>query len=121
MSFFSRKKDKKPENFEDILKKFDALKHDFNKLVSDMEALKKDGVKNLKKFGIVRFNPFSEIGSNQSFSIVVMDEENNGFVITSLFTRNENRVYGKPIKNGVSEYQLTDEEKEAIKKAQIRQ
>lgn len=119
MLFFSRKKDD-PKNFDEMLKQFKDLKENFQKLSQEMKDLKKESLANLNKVGVVRFNPFSEIGSNQSFSIAVMDEGNNGFVITSLFTRNENRVYGKPIKNGISEYQLTDEEKEAIKKAQTK-
>jgi len=70
-----------------------------------------------QKSGIVRFNPFKEIGSNQSFSIALLDRKDNGFVITSLYGREENRVYAKPVKRGKSEFSLSDEEQEAIKKA----
>jgi len=68
---------------------------------------------------MIRFNPFNETGGNQSFSVAILDGNDCGIVISSLFSRNENRVYGKPIKNGVSEFPLTDEEKEAIRLAQI--
>jgi hypothetical protein len=67
--------------------------------------------------GIVRFNPFSEVGGDQSFSIALLNENDDGVVITSLYTRQENRVYGKPIKNSQSEYSLSEEEKKAIEKA----
>jgi len=67
--------------------------------------------------GIIRFNPFSEVGGDQSFSLALLNESNDGVVITSLYTRQENRVYGKPIKNGQSEYTLSEEEKQAIEKA----
>jgi hypothetical protein len=118
MSIFSKKKPQEPQNIDEILAQFKELKEQFAKLSLEMEKLKKEELINLKKVGVVRFNPFSEMGSNQSFSAAIMDSENNGLVITSLFTRSENRVYGKPLKNGGSEYPLTDEEKEAIKKAQ---
>jgi hypothetical protein len=118
MSLFSKKKPQEPQNINELLAQFKELKEQFAKLSLEMENLKKDGLVNLKKIGVVRFNPFSEMGSNQSFSAAIMDSGNNGLVITSLFNRSENRVYGKPLKNGGSEYPLTDEEKEAIKKAQ---
>ena len=69
--------------------------------------------------GIVRFNPFSGVGSDQSFSVALLDKNDNGIVITSLYNREGNRVYAKPIKTGVSEYLLSTEEKSAIEKAQI--
>ena len=67
--------------------------------------------------GVVRYNPFSDTGSDQSFSIALLDSDNNGMVITSLYSRDGNRVYAKPVKNNVSEYSLSNEEKEAIIKA----
>ncbi len=73
--------------------------------------------KTFQKLGVVRFNPFSEMGGNQSFVIALLDNQNNGFVISSLFIKEGNRVYTKPIKNGKSDHALSDEEKEAIERA----
>lgn len=73
--------------------------------------------KTIQKTGIVRFNQFSGIGGNQSFTIALLDEKNNGFVISSLFTQEGNRVYAKAIKNGESDHSLSEEEKEAILRA----
>jgi len=69
------------------------------------------------KLGVVRFNPFNNLGGNQSFVIALLDGQNNGFVISSLFIKEGNRVYTKAVINGISEHSLSDEEKEAIKKA----
>ncbi len=67
----------------------------------------------------VRFNPFKDIGtgSNQSFSTAFLDEEGNGVVVSSLYSRDRVSVYSKPLKKYSSEYDLTDEEKEAVAKA----
>ncbi|MEK7614443.1 MAG: DUF4446 family protein [Patescibacteria group bacterium] len=67
----------------------------------------------------VRFNPFKDIGtgSNQSFSTAFLDEEGNGVVVSSLYSRDRVSVYSKPLKKHSSEYDLTDEEKEAVAKA----
>ena len=71
----------------------------------------------IQKTGVVRFNPFSEIGGDQSFSIALLNKNNDGLVITSLYTRERNRVYAKPIIKGKSQYLLSKEEKEALEKA----
>jgi hypothetical protein len=118
MSLFSKNKKKEPQNVDEVLAQFELLKERFEKLSQEVEAVKTAGAASLKKIAVIRFNPFSELGSDQSFSAAILDEANNGLVITSLFTRSENRVYGKPIKSGSSVYKLTEEEKEAIKKAQ---
>ncbi|MBZ1345246.1 MAG: DUF4446 family protein [Candidatus Nealsonbacteria bacterium] len=114
---FFRKKKKEPENLNQILTRFNQLETNFEKISQELEKLKKENLFDIKKVGMVRFNPFQEIGGNQSFSLVFLDGNDNGVVITSLYTREGNRVYGKPIKNGKSEYSLSKEEEKAIEKA----
>ena len=111
---FFRKKKKEPENLKEILSQLKNLKEDFEKILKELESLKKENEFNIQKVGMVRFNPFKEIGGDQSFSIALLDGNDDGVVITSLYSREGNRVYGKPIKGGQSEYLLSGEEKEAI-------
>jgi len=114
---FFKKKKKEPENFGEILAYFRNLEKSFEKLSEGLENLKKESRFSIQKIGIVRFNPFSEVGSDQSFSIALLNGNNDGVVITSIYAREGNRVYGKSIKNGASKYSLSDEEKKAISKA----
>jgi hypothetical protein len=72
--------------------------------------------KSLKQVGLVRYNPFAESGSNQSFSIAFLDEKGDGAVVSGLYTRENIKVYAKPIKDYKSEYTLTPEEEKAIKR-----
>ena len=67
----------------------------------------------------VRFNPFKGdgSGSNQSFATAFINEEKNGVVISSMYSRDHISVFSKPIKNLLSEYELTAEEREAMNKA----
>jgi hypothetical protein len=74
--------------------------------------------KSVQKIGLVRFNPFENTGSNQSFAISLLDEKNDGIVISSLYSRDKMGVYAKPIVNGKSEYSLSEEEEEAIEQAE---
>jgi hypothetical protein len=70
----------------------------------------------LHKIGVIRFNPFKDIGGDQSFAIALLDGKNSGLVISSLHTREGTRVYTKPVTKGESKkYPLTEEEKQAIK------
>lgn len=68
----------------------------------------------IQKVGIVRFNAFDNVGSDLSYSVALLDGNDNGVVITSLFTRDGSTTYGKPIMGGKSRYPLSAEEIKAI-------
>jgi hypothetical protein len=114
---FFKKEKKEPKDLKEILSDFKKLEEKLDKVLGEMKKLENKQKFSVQKLGIVRFNPFSEVGSDQSFSMALLNEENDGVVITSLYTRQENRVYGKPIKDSGSDYSLSEEEKSAIEKA----
>jgi len=116
MDFFKKTK-KEPKDLKEVLANFKELEQRLDNLLEEMKKLENRQKFSVQKLGVVRFNPFSEVGSDQSFSVALLNEENDGVVITSLYTRQENRVYGKPIKDSQSEYTLSEEEKRAIEKA----
>jgi len=118
MQFFHKKQPKEPQNIDEVLARFKELQNECRTLRAEINNLKEKNRFNVNKVGVVRFNPFGELGSNQSFSLALLDGNGCGAVVTSLFTREANRVYAKPIKNGESEFKLTNEEKEAIQLAQ---
>ena len=114
---FFKKRKEEPKNLKEVLAELAMTQKHVEALSQELKHLKEKSRFCFQKMGVVRFNPFNEVGSNQSFSVAFLDENNDGLVITSLYTREENRVYGKPIKNGLSEYSLSSEEKQAIEKA----
>lgn len=65
----------------------------------------------------IRFNPFAGTGSggNQSFATALVDEEGNGVVLSTLYSREKVSVFAKPIIARSSEFGLTDEEREVLK------
>ncbi len=71
----------------------------------------------IKKVGVVKFNPFSETGGVQSFSLALLNSHDDGFVLTSLHSRSGTRSYLKPVQNGVSDLELSAEEKKALREA----
>jgi hypothetical protein len=69
------------------------------------------------KVGLSRFNPFQNMGGDQSFVLCLLDNTNSGAIITSLHNRDSTRVYAKQIKNGQGESQsLSDEEVKLLAK-----
>jgi sugar-specific transcriptional regulator TrmB len=71
----------------------------------------------IQKYSIVRYRAFDDVGSDLSFSIALLDNKNSGVVVTGIYGRNECTTFAKPIENGISKYDLSDEEKLAIKNA----
>ncbi len=69
----------------------------------------------------VRFNPFAGStgsGGNQSFATAFINEHGDGVVISSLYARDHVSIFAKPVSKGTSEFELSDEESQAIKTAQ---
>jgi hypothetical protein len=71
----------------------------------------------LRHIGLVRFNPFDDTGSDQSFAIALLDDRRDGVVLTGLHGRNTTRVFAKPVENGASRLALSEEEERAIRLA----
>jgi hypothetical protein len=67
------------------------------------------------KIQLVRYNPFEDVGGDQSFILCLLDNANSGVIITSLHSRNITRIYAKSIKNGESDnVALSREETHAL-------
>ncbi len=111
------KKKEEPKNLKELLAQFNNLKESLKRISQKLKNLENKNKFSIQGVGIVRFNPFKETGGNQSFSIALLDGNKDGVVITSLYGREGNRVFAKPIKKGKSEYLLTEEEKRAIEQA----
>ncbi len=109
-----KKKKKEPKTLDDVSEKCDELEDKITELSRELSNLKNKNKFSIQKMSVIRYNPFSGVGSNQSFSIALLDDDNNGFVLTSLYSRDGNRVYAKPVKGGKSEYQLSKEEEKVI-------
>lgn len=86
-------------------------------LTKRINIVESDGKLHVQKVGLIRFNPFKELGGDHSFSLAILDGEDSGVVITSLHTRDRTRVYMKAIKDGKSDTDLSGEEKKALMKA----
>lgn len=119
--FFNGKKASDLEGvlFEEI-KRLKKAEGDIQELFKISKFLEKMASQSVQKVSVIRFNPFKETGGDQSFVIALLNSKDNGLVISSLFTREGNRIYSKPIEAGQSKYPLSKEELEALKKAGVK-
>ena len=89
-----------------------------NELISE-HALSLDTrvSQSLRNAQTIRYKAFEAGGSNQSFSIALLNEKGNGVVITSLHARDRISTFAKPIEKYLSSYDLTEEEQEVIEES----
>ena len=71
----------------------------------------------ITRVGVVRFRAFDDMGSDLSYAVALLDAENNGVILSSIFGREDSRSYVKPIQAGQSSYTLTEEEQQALHQA----
>jgi hypothetical protein len=104
--------------FEKVLTRGDVNSKDIKTLNEKFDILEEDSKTHIQKVGLIRFNPFKELGGDHSFSLAILDAYDSGIIITGLHTRDRTRVYLKDIKKGKSEFELSDEERKALASAQ---
>ena len=108
-------------NIEELLLKngheIEELRRDISVLSKEIKTLDTKLTFAVQKVGFIRYNAFADMGSELSFSIVFLDNFLNGFVLTSIYGREQSICYAKPIKGGKSAYSLSAEEIQAIDRA----
>lgn len=70
-----------------------------------------------QKIGFVKYNAFENIGNDLSFALTLLDGNNNGVCISSVYGRSESRIFSKPIVKGKSLAGLSQEEMESLNDA----
>ena len=110
------------ENLELLLERYirvvDEIKNKNINIEDRITRVENSILNNIQKVGLKRYNAFSDMSSNLSFSLALLDANNNGVVITELYLRNSSTMYIREIRSGFSDIKLSEEEQEAIKKAQ---
>lgn len=111
------------QNLEDSIalveRDIQALKKFRGEATGYLEKVERRLGQSIQGVATVRFNPFkgNGEGGSQSFASSFITEKGDGLILSSLHTRDRVSVFAKPIKNYVSEFELTGEEKEVIAKA----
>ncbi|MCD7904691.1 MAG: DUF4446 family protein [Clostridiales bacterium] len=108
--------------FVDFIKKSKIVEEQELNILAKMEEVNNKLTYTLQRIGVVRYNPFSDVGGDLSFSIALLDNTYSGFVITGIYTRQGSFTYLKPVRKGRGDendkrYRLSKEEAEAVQRA----
>ena len=111
----------KSSNLEDSLLHIKDNQKETEKFMQEMQKYLTDVEKRLQKsvqsVETVRFNAFDGVGANQSFATALLNQHGDGVVFSSLYGRERTSIFSKPLKGHKSEHELSEEEKQAVKKA----
>lgn len=106
------------KNLDEMLKKYlddvREIKKDNSEIKAYYTKLDNDIDTCIQKIGLVRYNAFKDVGSDLSFAIAMLDRNDNGVILNGLYGSESSNIYAKPVKNGISKYQLSEEEKTAL-------
>lgn len=105
------------EDLENYMYRVERVERQNAEIISYCKNLDDEVAKCIQKVGMVRYSAFKDTGSDLSFAVAMLDEKNDGVVFNGIYSREMSNIYAKPVKNGVSEYTLSEEEKEAIRRA----
>ena len=115
----SRGKD--TESLEDIILNFfervESLEEGEEMTRAALTAIKDNLKITYQKKGLVKYDAFREMSGALSYSLALLDKENNGVLISSMYSREGCYTYAKDIKNGECKINLSEEEAEALKQA----
>jgi len=98
-----------------IVKQDEIKTESIRELENKIKKLEEAGEFHVQKMGVVRFNPFYELGGDHSFAVTLLDGRNSGFIITGLHARERTRIYVKEIKGGKVKHKLSSEEEKSLR------
>ena len=86
-------------------------------MMTEQAAIRNIQSNTIQKIGFIKYNAFENIGNDLSFALTLLDGNNNGICISSIYGRNESRIFSKPIVKGKSHVSLSQEELESLNEA----
>ncbi len=109
------------KNIEDLIEncllKTEEVSNKNREIENHLNEIDRNFLNCVQKVAMIRYNAFDNVGSDLSYSVALLDGNDNGIVITSLFTRDCSTTYGKPVLAGKSKYPLSAEEIKVINHA----
>jgi hypothetical protein len=101
----------------DHLRERMRMEEEIEALRGRTKELERQLTESKRHVGLVKYDAFEEVRGNQSFALAIYDDQGNGAVLNSIVGRSDCRVYCKPLLNGRSERDLSQEEQRAIREA----
>lgn len=98
------------EKLQELVERNEEMKEKLNNMEYSLKSC-------VQKVGVVRYQAIENMGGDLSYTVALLDEVNDGVVLNGIYGRNGSYTYAKPLENGTSSYNLSEEEEQAIQKA----
>lgn len=85
-----------------------------NQIIEHCKRLENDVSTCIKKVGMVRYSAFKDTGSDLSFALAMLNDNNDGILFNGIYSREMSNIYAKQIKEGKTNSKLSDEERQAL-------
>ena len=105
------------ELIKDYIAKVNELDKKDDQIIEFCNRINNDSIKAIKKIGLVRYNAYDNTRNKLSFAVALLNNENSGIVINSIYNSENSNVFAKSVIRGTSKFNLSVEEKEAIDEA----
>ena len=105
------------EDLENYMYRVDKVERQNAEILSFCSELEENVSGCIQKVGIVRYNAFKDTGSDLSFALAMLDENDTGVVLNGIYSREMSNIYAKPVEKGKSSYTVSEEEQQAIDRA----
>jgi len=86
---------------------------------SRLDELERIARVEVPRIGFLRYNAFSDVGSDLSYALALLNREGDGVVVSSVWSREETRTYGKAVNKFAAAVDLSKEERDAIERARV--
>jgi len=111
-------------NFEEMLRAHLDTVHETSRRMDVLEqtvaVLQSQMPSCLRHVHLIRYDAFEDVGGEQSFSLALLDAQRSGLVLTSVYSRNDVRVYAKSIQDGRASHALSQDEERLLREATTR-
>lgn len=105
-------------NIDDMLKKYIDRVEEVNEkneeIIKYCNRLDKDISLCIRKVGMVRYSAFKDTGSDLSFALALLNDNNDGVLLNGIYSREMSNIYAKKVNEGKTNSKLTEEEKQAL-------
>lgn len=102
------------EDLENFMYKVDRVERQNLEINNFCDSLQENLSKCIQKIGVVRYSAFKNTGSDLSFAVALLNENNDGIIFNGIYSREMSNIYAKPVHNGNSKYTLSKEEIESL-------
>ena len=102
------------EALKNYLNRVEDVQNKNIEIIKYCEKLKNEISICIKKVGMVRYSAFKDTGSDLSFALALLNDNNDGVLLNGIYSREMSNIYAKQIQEGKTSSKLSDEEKQAL-------